>query len=709
MEQFLRTLLIMSATASVAAAVVMLLRLPLKRAPRWITCGLWLVVLFRMLCPVSFQAPVSMIPQSVTQGSYTAPLLTPQTIPPVSDPVVSAPETPRSAESAPSEPAAASSPTRPQVLLTLWAVGTAGMLLWSALSYGRLRRRLADAVLTGENIYQSDRVDTPFLCGLLRPRIYLPADLDPADRKYVLLHEQTHIRRRDYFIKPLFWLALCLHWFNPVLWVAYRLFCRDVESACDQATVKPFDREDTAGYAAALLRLGRRRVSPQSIPLSFGEDDPKGRIREVLADRKTFIGVVIAAVLVAIFTGLLLLANPAEGEAPTLGGPQLEGVAITGSRLVCPDRVAALPQDLLDRLTNLLRTHGHEDYVPLDSYEPTPNAVTLHCATDGTAFYFDPDSLTLTRVNHDGYSSIRKQAPMKASLARDPDFRTWLEEYHTFRSYGWADAIYDLAHPSIGDAGANAALLREAYATTLEYTLELATEAEPYGITLNLTDFPAFTGDQTAELERLRRAGTLFLALVDNAGTFTASYPSPLLYDEFSVRLSSADPAPELPKKGFTLAADSDQKGLTREEFRALYDELCQDSLPATPVEFSCAELLYLRSDPRSEEDVAAQHAEEALTGTFSVYPYLFTAAVPWAETTAIETVHYRNTTGPLPLLADDGSSQADTVWVLDENGEDTGFRLYELDGEYYAAHYTGTGLEYLFRIAPRTTWTPTP
>ncbi|MEI3277200.1 MAG: M56 family metallopeptidase [Evtepia sp.] len=157
----------------------------------------------------------------------------------------------------------------------LWAAGGIACLAWGAISYLRLRLRIADAILVEKNIYETDQIDSPFVCGFFRPRIYLPVGLAEPDRRYVLLHEQAHIRRRDYLTKPLAYVALCFHWFNPVLWLAYHLFGRDIETATDQAVIRSFGRTDTAGYAAALLHLGHKPSFPQAVPLAFGEENPE--------------------------------------------------------------------------------------------------------------------------------------------------------------------------------------------------------------------------------------------------------------------------------------------------------------------------------------------------------------------------------------------------------------------------------------------------
>ena len=306
MEAFLQTLLTMSATAAVVALVVMVLRLPLKKVPRWVTCALWGVVLLRMALPAGLSLPVSLVPQGVSSGAYVERVLPAapatenggNTV--LADPAPQTETTPQTPvqqatvpDTAPEESSAA--PRWPAVVTGIWAAGCGVCLLWAALSYWRLRRQGAEAVRVGPGGDETDQIPSPFVCGFFRPRIYLPAGLDVADRTYVLLHEKAHLRRWDHRTKVLAWLALSVHWFNPVLWVAYRLFCRDVEAACDQAVIRTFGREDTARYAEALLHLGRRTPLPAVLPLAFGEEDAKHRIRGVLTYKKPAFWLVLAA------------------------------------------------------------------------------------------------------------------------------------------------------------------------------------------------------------------------------------------------------------------------------------------------------------------------------------------------------------------------------------------------------------------------------
>ena len=691
MTVFIQTLLTMTGTATIAALCVMVLRIPLKKAPRWITCALWLVVFLRMVCPVSFSLPVSLMPAEITSGTAAE-----RVIPAAVDPA----QTIQPAEDFTPAPAAAADPApgldRNDFLFTVWVLGTAAMVLWAVISYLRLRHRVADAILIETNLYETDQVDSPFVCGFVNPRIYLPLGLAQEDKTYVLLHEEAHIRRRDHWMKPLFWLALCLHWFNPVLWISYRLFCRDVEAACDQAVVKNFDKTDTAGYAAALLHLGRKPSLPQVVPLAFGEEDAKGRIKHVLDYKHPQIWVAVIAVIVCILTGIVILANPGQqsedASHPDRHGQQLEGVAITHGYLVNQGSLIDCPEELLDDLVVLLAKHGHEDYAPLDSFTlPADDTFWLQSQTGGTSFYFDPETLTLTRVNQDTYSATRKQAAMKSTLAEDPEYIAWKAALDDYQRYARADRLYALKNPYIGDHVADGEILGCAKASVAgNFTIELQTTTEPYGITLHLESFRPFAQEQAQAMEYLRQVGVLFLALVDNAGTFTVSYESPF------------------GSTGFTVDADPAHKSLTQEEFRDLYDQVCTGPIPGFYWGYTVAEALYLAPE-------AAQFPPESAYGSFTITHHTFmtefgnllSSARP--EDDIYESPIYRNSDDRSPIVAQDGATfdlssyeTVDVVSVYDSDGQDTHYRIYRLDDETWVGHWTDSGhLEYLLRVEP--------
>ena len=458
MTEFCQTLLTMTAAATVAALVVMVLRFLLKKAPRWVTCALWLVVFLRMVCPVTFEAPVSLVPDQITSGHIAHQAMP---YPVMAVPVDSPDEVPP--QQAQEPPVELMAPTTDQYdpLFTIWAVGAGAMTLWAVVSYARLRHRVADAIRVRDNIYETDRVDTPFVCGFLKPRIYLPLGLDPVHVPHVVRHEQAHIKRLDHLTKPLFWLALCLHWFNPALWLAYILFCRDLETACDQKVIRDLDRQDTANYAAALLCLGREKSLPQAAPLAFGEENAKGRVKGVLHYKKPAFWVVLLAVILCVGAGFLLLADAQQGES-------LEGVPITQasyfhSRTFYPQEdgsshtrpaTGTLPEDLLARLIALLEKYGHEEYEPpiiLDIHQnemenpPTPlyiagqiNALELSSSEHTTQFHFkllDNGNGYLERVTYadgDQTTKTQRQAAYIPGLTEKEDFLAWEADLRTY-------------------------------------------------------------------------------------------------------------------------------------------------------------------------------------------------------------------------------------------------------------------------------------
>ena len=531
MEAFLQTLLTMSATAAVVALVVMVLRLPLKKVPRWVTCALWGVVLLRMVLPAGLSLPVSLVPQGVSSGAYVE-----RVLPPVTD-QTAVPDTPSTAVSpaeggtqtatpAPAAPSVEVTPVQaphwPAVVTGIWAAGCVACLLWAALSYWRLRRQVAEAVRVEPGVYETDQIPSPFVCGFFRPRVYLPAGLDVADRTYVLLHERAHLRRWDHRTKVLAWLALSVHWFNPVLWLAYRLFCRDVEAACDQAVIRTFGREDTARYAEALLHLGRRTPLPAVLPLAFGEEDAKHRIRGVLTYKKPAFWLVLAAAAACVVAAVLLLAD----RNPT--GPQLDGHTITRGEMV--ERLAldapwadspvlstttALPEDLVEWGVELLDSIDLGPFSPSEAPDPLPDrTVILPVDHSGAVYYLlCPQYGQAALYFSDGAGNCT-QAEIPARQQGFLD--DWMLEVEDALNSSAVAQLYACRTPYVGSAPDTGAVL-EALGFGLmvgDYTMELQTDAEPYGVTLRFQSLPQVNWAENY----LTEAGRLALALMDNAG-----------------------------------------------------------------------------------------------------------------------------------------------------------------------------------------------
>ena len=335
MNDVFRAILNMSVTGGIAVLAVALLRIPLKRAPRWISCALWAVVFLRLVVPVSFSAPVSLL------GGIGAPEPVNGTVVYLADQATLTGQSGNTAQdtagifSAPSsavESAASLAPT-PQasadpmqiwlaVGMTVWLVGIAVILLYAIVQYIRLKRRVSDAVRSELDVYETDAVTSPFVTGFLRPRIILPLGMRANERRLVLLHERAHIYRYDYLAKPAAFLILTLHWFNPLVWLAYRLFCDDMEASCDERAMKACNREEIAAYGETLLRLGTQRAAFAAGPLAFGEHCTKERIINVLNYKKPTFWIVLASVILAIAAAIFLMANPIvrpkQAVAPTI-------------------------------------------------------------------------------------------------------------------------------------------------------------------------------------------------------------------------------------------------------------------------------------------------------------------------------------------------------------------------------------------------------
>jgi len=324
MEQILIGVLNMSVTASLVALAVMILPLPLKKAPRWISYALWAVVLIRLVCPVSFSASASLpggVGATVTESGtleYLSLEANEAEVQPTAESITTAAQTDGTATHAATAATRESGHSPAQIWLkvaaVLWVAGAAGMLLNAVVSYAKLKRRIADAVPAESGVCETDEIGTPFVCGLFKPRIYLPSGLEPGERRYILLHERAHIERGDHWMKLIAFLALSVHWFNPVIWLSFRLMSRDMEISCDERAIRSLDRDEKADYGETLFLLGCSRMVFAGSPLAFGENCTKSRIMNILNYRKPAFWIVLTAILAAAAAAVLLLANPWPGK-----------------------------------------------------------------------------------------------------------------------------------------------------------------------------------------------------------------------------------------------------------------------------------------------------------------------------------------------------------------------------------------------------------
>lgn len=315
----------MSLNAGVIILVVLLARLALKRAPKVFSYALWAVVLFRLLCPVSLPSGLSLfsLVNAPVSGQNTLEYIPPDIVH-TEDPEVDLPLPGVSAavnQALPygDEQLAADPLEAPMAIATtVWLFGIAVPVIYSVVSLLRLRRKLVGSALLRDNIRLADQISSPFVMGLFRPKIYLPSSLPGSERDYIILHEQTHIRRGDHIVKLLAFAALCIHWFNPLVWAAFILSGKDMEMSCDEAVLRTLGGGIRSEYSQSLLNLATGRRVIGGTPLAFGEGNTKSRIKNALKWKKPAVWIVIVAVLVCAAVILVCALNPKVEEEPTL-------------------------------------------------------------------------------------------------------------------------------------------------------------------------------------------------------------------------------------------------------------------------------------------------------------------------------------------------------------------------------------------------------
>ena len=306
-----RKILDMSVTGSIVILVVLLVRALLRRSPKIYSYLLWSVVLFRLLCPLSISARVSVlkpIPVQTSPGVSSVSYGFQQSIrgnspaPSVSPEVRVAPIAGRKA------------PAPMELIAWVWLAGAAGMVVYGMGSYWKLKKRLSEAVPLEDNVYIADGIPTPFVMGLVHPKIYLPVHTPEGNRSFILSHEKHHIQRGDHVWKLLAYVALCLHWFNPLVWLSFCLAGKDMEMSCDEAVLKTLGEDIRADYAQALLRLsGHGKIG---MPLAFGEGNTKGRILNLAHWRRPRVWVSALCVLLCLAVLTACALNPKQEEKP---------------------------------------------------------------------------------------------------------------------------------------------------------------------------------------------------------------------------------------------------------------------------------------------------------------------------------------------------------------------------------------------------------
>lgn len=316
MENVFISLLNNSITAGYLVIAVMLLRPLFKKAPKYIRCILWSFVGLRLVLPFSIESIFSLIPSA-------EPI--PQEILYQAEPTIhtgigfmNSAINPVLSESMAPNPGDSVNPLQvvTAIAWNVWLLGALALVIYALVSYIRLRKKLREAVNDQRNIWLCDRIPSPFLLGIFRPRIYLPSCLPENDREFVIAHENAHIRRKDHWWKPLGFLLLTVYWFNPLMWVAYIFLCRDIEFACDEKVMNELGSDCKKSYSEALIHCSVSRKMISACPVAFGEEGVKGRIKSVLNYKKPAFWIILISLLVCSAVAVCFLTNPKETHAP---------------------------------------------------------------------------------------------------------------------------------------------------------------------------------------------------------------------------------------------------------------------------------------------------------------------------------------------------------------------------------------------------------
>lgn len=505
MENVFLHLLNMSLSAAVLVVAVVLLRLAFFKAPRWIHCLLWALVAVRLLCPFTLESSLSLMPDTeaalssvseqfsaeqkdVPDAPENSPVIdTPVTDAPVVDtpvidtpvidtpvidtPVVDTPvaDTPviDTPVATPTPEVSASTPTQEAsvdpwqvavgIATQIWLIGLAAMAVYAVLTTIRLRLQVREAARVAGNLWQCDHLRSPFILGVFRPRIYLPSDLSGTARDSVVAHEQAHLHRRDHWWKPLGFVLLTVYWFNPLMWVAYVLLCRDIEAACDERVVRDMTAPDRKAYSEALLACSAPRRLVSACPLAFGETGVKSRIKSVLSYKKPTVWIIVAALLISTVAGVCLLTDPKSED----GKPDTK-VSTTPEEDDPPEDPAVAPTHAVFTHTGepkaqvTLELNGNgctyinsilSSAMPYEgTYVQSENGVTLSFPDDAMTIVFNGDfaGLTLrmgqsdTRMSYEQMSYGDKELKNGAVFQRQTDNQTVsFSTPHTISSMNW--------------------------------------------------------------------------------------------------------------------------------------------------------------------------------------------------------------------------------------------------------------------------------
>ncbi len=317
-----------SVTASFVVLAVILVRFLTKKAPRFITCILWGFVGLRLVMPFSIESVLSLIPSKETIPPDIMATHTPEIHSGI--PVINSYINPIISETFKPDVTASANPMQIIIFVAsiIWLTGIAVMLIYSVISYFYLKHKVSASVIEASNIYYCDAVKSPFILGIIKPKIYLPSDIQNDSYEYVIAHEKAHIKRLDHIWKPLAFLILSVYWYNPVLWLSYILFCRDIETACDQKVIKAMKTDEIKGYSTALLNFSVNKKAITVCPLAFGEVGVKNRIKSILNHKKPAFWIIVISAVLAVAVAVCFLTVPKDK-------PKTESHLPTAENLTC--------------------------------------------------------------------------------------------------------------------------------------------------------------------------------------------------------------------------------------------------------------------------------------------------------------------------------------------------------------------------------------
>lgn len=522
MEKMFLQVLNMSITASLVIVFVLAARLFLKKVPRVFTCALWSVVLFRLICPFSFQSMYSLLPLRTNPISPDIAYMQAPQI----DTGIGYINNSVNSLLPPAAPYASVNPLQIWIYAgsLLWITGMTILLAYSLFSLARLQKRLKDATLHEKNIFVSDKIDTAFVIGVLHPKIYLPCNLEDEELRYILLHEKTHIRRFDHVTRLLSFTALCLHWFNPLVWAAFTFSSRDIEMACDEAVIQQLGSGIKKDYSASLLSISTGKRPSAASPLAFGEGDTRERITNVLNYKKPAFRVIGVALTVVLIIGAGLLADPKsepvmlapDDSISSINIQQIDG-GISYQAINISDKTdIELIVNALKNTRKTLRDSVNE-YPNVESFlqidmAGSSTAQRLYLYNDGKNNYIEQPYVGIYKINSKDSDSIANLYASNAGV---------ISQYNTLD-------LWKARTKYIGDNSAVSkliGLLKIPGGLSYDH-FELQSSDQPYGISIyyRITEgsIDKYDTQDSKASGLFRKNALILLSLVDNAGKISA-------------------------------------------------------------------------------------------------------------------------------------------------------------------------------------------